>query len=40
MVLKYGNYEIINSFTNDKIKESTLDKKIFTVYNDNTLYEN
>ena len=38
--MKYGNYEIIISFTNDKIKESALDKKISTVYFDNTLYEN
>ena len=34
------NYEIINSFTNDTIKESALDKKISTVYIDNSLYEN
>ena len=34
------NYEIINSFTNDKIKEYTLNKKISKVYIDNTLYEN
>ena len=34
------NYEIINSFTNDTKKESALDKKIPTVYFDNTLYEN
>ena len=38
--MKYGNYGIIISFTNDKIKESSLDKKISTVYFDNTLYEN